>query len=52
MARLTRFLIVLSFGAAVLAAYGLQRWQTGDGRERTRMLIAMVVVAVIPPCTS
>jgi hypothetical protein len=48
-ARLTRFLIVLSFGAAVLAAYGLQRWQTGDGRERTRMLIAMVVVAVIPP---
>lgn len=48
-ARLTRFLIVLSFGAAVLAAYGLQRWQTGDGRERTRMLITMVVAAVVPP---
>ncbi len=48
-ARLTRFLIVLSFGAAVLAAYGLQRWQTGDRPGAARMLIAMVVVAVIPP---
>ena len=30
-ARLTRFLIMLAFAGAVLAAYGLQRWLSGIG---------------------
>lgn len=48
-ARLTRFLIILAFAAAVLAAYGLQRWIGGSGRERARMMFVMVVVAMVPP---
>lgn len=48
-ARLTRFLIVLSFCGAVLAAYGLQRWLTGATRERDRMMAAMGIVALAPP---
>jgi hypothetical protein len=48
-ARLTRFLIVLSFSAAVLAAYGLQRWLTGSSSDRRRMLTVMTIAAVIPP---
>ena len=48
-ARLTRFLIILSFCGAVLAAYGLQRWLTGSSSDRRRMLTVMTVAAVIPP---
>ena len=48
-ARLTRFLIILAFAGAVLAAYGLQRWLGGSARERARMMFVMVVVAIVPP---
>ena len=48
-ARLTRFLIILSFAGAVLAGYGLQRWLTASSRERGRMLLVMGGAAVIPP---
>ena len=48
-ARLTRFLIVLSFAGAVLGAYGLQRWIAASTRERKRMLEVMVAAALLPP---
>ena len=47
--RLTRFLIILSFCGAVLAAYGLQRWLTGSSSDRRRMLTVMTVAAVVAP---
>ncbi len=47
-ARLTRFLIVLSFCGALMAGYGLQRWIVGAPGDRRRMMIVMVAVAVIP----
>jgi hypothetical protein len=48
-ARLTRFLIILSFCGAVLAAYGLQRWLTGSSSDRRRMLTVMTIAAIIAP---
>lgn len=47
-ARLTRFLIILAFAGAVLAAYGLQRWVDSSGRQRARMMLVMVVAAIVP----
>ena len=47
-ARLTRFLIVLSFCGALMAGYGLQRWITGSAVDRRRMMIAMIAMALIP----
>ena len=48
-ARLTRFLIILAFAGAVLAAYGLERWLRAPSQERARMMFTMVVVAIVPP---
>lgn len=47
-ARLTRFLVVLSFAGAVLGAYGLQRWIGASMRERKRMSQVMVAAALLP----
>jgi hypothetical protein len=47
-AQLGRLLILVSFAAAVLAAYGLQRWLEGSPRERRQMLAIMGTAAVIP----
>jgi hypothetical protein len=44
-----RLLIVVGFSGAVLAAYGLDRWLTGSGVDRRRMLWIMGVAAVVPP---
>ena len=45
---LSRLLIVVTFLAAVLAAYGLQRWSTGTSEERKRMLWIMGIAAALP----
>ena len=48
-ARLTRFLIVLSFCGALMAGYGLQRWIVGTSGDRRRMMGVMAALAVVPP---
>ena len=46
---LTRLMIVVSFCAAMLAGFGLQRLLDGDVRERKRMLAAFVGFALLAP---
>jgi hypothetical protein len=46
-AALGRLLILVSLAGAVLAAYGLQRWQEGSTQERRRMLWIMCGVAAV-----
>ncbi len=47
---LNRFLIVTSFGLAMLAGFGVDRFVRGDPAERRRLLIAAGIMALLPVC--
>jgi hypothetical protein len=45
---LTRLLILASFGIAMLAAFGCERFLYGTADERRRMLLAAALTALLP----